>query len=161
MQCIKYGFVFEIFSNDNVTKRTEILIDNSRGLRNAAYVQETLSRYLIDDLNNIRCFLKSCRRRVNCYACRTRQFEKLQVIRKPLAVIVRDKMISEMHLCRFVLWSCDVSNQWRCDIESMTFGIRRIDTSEFFNAILYLCYHPAEVRWKDWANISSLSWRRI
>lgn len=91
----KHRFVFEIANTDGVTWSdpyvVEILIDEyGRGklgkwiLPMSVDVQEILSQYPIDDLNNIRQFLKSCKHHVDCYICRAEQLKKLQVIRAKL-----------------------------------------------------------------------------
>lgn len=83
-------FVFEISSTNNVTKNDlyaiEILTDdNGRGklgkwmLPMSINVSEILSRYPIDDLNNIKHFVRSCKHHVDCYVCRKEQVDKLQV----------------------------------------------------------------------------------
>ncbi|XP_072764586.1 uncharacterized protein [Anoplolepis gracilipes] len=81
--------VFEINSTEQDVKKNdlyaiEILIDeNGRGkLEKWALptlnVQKILSQYPIDDLNNVKDFLKSCKDHVNSYFCRFEQVKELQ-----------------------------------------------------------------------------------
>lgn len=92
MQCVKCNgsFVFEMFSTNHVssndTYAVEILIDDDgRGklgkwiLPMAVDVQNIMSRHPIDDLNNIKQFLRRCKYHVDCYICRAKQLEELRV----------------------------------------------------------------------------------
>ncbi|KAM0731080.1 hypothetical protein ACS0PU_002140 [Formica fusca] len=129
--------VFEIYNT--VTKNDpyaiEILIDeNGRGklgkwvLPMSINVQEILSRYPIDNLSNIKHFLKSCKHHVDSYLCRLKQLEELQDLLSGI------KNIRVTHTLGIIL------------IEFVISGIKDIDSDKFYNVILYLYYESAAAR---------------
>ncbi|XP_050455924.1 uncharacterized protein LOC126853866 [Cataglyphis hispanica] len=130
-------FVFEINSTEqnNEQYAIEILIDeNGCGklgkwvLPMFINVQEILSQYPIDNLNNVKYFLKSCKHHVDSYLCRLKQFKELQ---NSLSGI---KNIHVSHTLGIIL------------IEFVISGIKDIDTDEFYNVILYLYYESTAAR---------------
>ncbi|KMQ89677.1 grip and coiled-coil domain-containing protein, partial [Lasius niger] len=133
-------FVFEIYrAEQNVMKNDvyaiEILIDeNDRGklgkwvLPMSVDVQEILSKYPIDNLNNVKHFLRSCKHHVDCYLCRLKQFEELQDL------ISGIKNIRVSHTFGITL------------IELIISGIKDMDTDEIYNITLYLYYESAAAR---------------
>ncbi|XP_070162498.1 putative histone-lysine N-methyltransferase 1 [Polyergus mexicanus] len=129
--------VFEI--NNTVTKNDpyaiEILIDeNGRGklgkwvLPMSTNVQEILSQYPIDNLNNVKHFLKSCKHHVDSYLCRLKQFEELQDLLSGIKNIRVTRTLG-ITLIEFVISE-----------------IKDIDSDKFYNVILYLYYESAAAR---------------
>lgn len=95
--CIKIKqnskFIFEMSNAKDIAKRNlyaiEILIDeNGHGklgkcvLPNFINVHDILSQYPVDDLNNVKYFLKSCKHHIDCYFSRLKQVDELKVIKE-------------------------------------------------------------------------------
>ncbi|XP_072743803.1 uncharacterized protein [Anoplolepis gracilipes] len=135
----KLRLVFEINSTEQDVKKNdlyaiEILIDkNGRGKLGkwalpTINVQEILSQHPIDDLNNVKHFLNSCKHYIDSYLCRFKQLEEL-----------RD--------CLFGVTSIDIShNPEITEIELHILRMKDRDTDKFYNVVLYLSYESAGVR---------------
>ncbi|EFN75610.1 uncharacterized protein LOC105191249 [Harpegnathos saltator] len=133
------SFVFEVSGADSVTGAepyaVEILMD-SHGcgklgkwvLPMSIDVQGILSRHPIEDLNNVRQFLKSCKHHVDCYICRAKQLEEL----RNFLADVKNARVSQI---------VGISQ-----IELVMSGVKDIENDAICNVILYLCYNSAEVR---------------
>lgn len=94
VQCISFKrdsrFVFEISNSEYVMKNylytMEILVDNNgRGklgkcvLPDFINVHNILWQYPIDNLNNVKYFLNSCKHNIDCYFYRLKQINELKV----------------------------------------------------------------------------------
>ncbi|XP_025269466.1 uncharacterized protein LOC112639499 [Camponotus floridanus] len=135
-------YVFEITGteqNGNDTKNNlyaiEIMIDESGCgklgkwvLPMSVDVQEILSQYPIDNLNNVKHFLKSCKHHVDSYLCRLKQLKELQ------GLISDIKNIRISHTLGITL------------IELIISGIKYVDTDEFYNVMVYLYYKSTAAR---------------
>ncbi|XP_072764608.1 uncharacterized protein [Anoplolepis gracilipes] len=136
-----WSLIFEINSNieQDVEKydlyAIEILIDkNGRGklgkwaLPNTINVQKILSQHPIDDLNNVKDFLKSCKDHVNSYFCRFEQFKELQdFLSRYINIGIR-------------------CNPTITEIEISVLKMKAKDTNEFHDALLHLYYKPTGVK---------------
>lgn len=100
MPCIKIEqnskFVFEVSNAKDIAKKDiyaiEILIDDNGHGKLGKYtlpdfinVHNILWQYPIDNLNNVKNFLKSCKHNIDCYFCRLKQVNELKVIKKELS----------------------------------------------------------------------------
>lgn len=100
VQCINFerdsGFIFEISNSENIAKNDsyaiEILVDDNGCGKLGKYtlpdfinVHNILWQYPIEDLNNVKHFLKSCKHNIDCYFCRLKQVNELKVIKKELS----------------------------------------------------------------------------
>lgn len=94
VQCINFKrdskFIFEISNSENVMENysysMEILVDNDgRGklgkcvLPDFINVHNILWQHPIDNLNNVKYFLNSCKHNIDCYFRRLKQINQLKV----------------------------------------------------------------------------------
>ncbi|XP_014486239.1 PREDICTED: uncharacterized protein LOC106750421 isoform X2 [Dinoponera quadriceps] len=132
-------FVFEMSGTDKVTRSglyaVEILTDNNGcgklgrwALPMSVDVQKILLQHPIDDLNNMRQFVKSTKHHVDCYVCRAKQLEELQ---SSLAEIENARV---SHIIGVV------------QVELVMSGVKDSKSDAVRNVTLDLCYKPAEVR---------------
>ncbi|XP_011171004.1 uncharacterized protein LOC105203797 [Solenopsis invicta] len=142
MLCVKSDqnlkFVFEISNIKDIEKMNfyviEILVDNGCGklgrcaLPNFIDMRNILSRYPIDNLNNVKHFLKSCKHRIDCYFSRLKQIDEL----KKLFLEIENISIS---------YNYDISL-----IELAIIGVTDVNTTKLYDVALYLYYNLDETK---------------
>ncbi|XP_071648115.1 uncharacterized protein [Temnothorax longispinosus] len=143
MPCIKIEqnskFVFEMSNSKDIAKKglyaIEILIDDDGHgklgkcvLPNFIDVRNMLSQYRIDNLNNVKHFLKSCKHHIDCYFSRLKQADE-----------VKKLFLEAEHA--YICYNSDVSL-----IELTMLGIRDINITKLYDIILYLHYNLDETR---------------
>ncbi|XP_032670321.1 uncharacterized protein LOC116843732 isoform X1 [Odontomachus brunneus] len=141
IQCVKCkgSFVFVMSSTDDVPSSdlytVEILIDEHGCgklgrwiLPMSVDVQEILSQHPIDNLNNVRQFLKSCKQHVDCYTYRVKQLEELKNF---VAGLKNGRVFHTIGIAQ---------------IELVMLEVKDIANDAVHNVTLYLRYNSAEVR---------------
>ncbi|XP_012542078.2 uncharacterized protein LOC105839957 [Monomorium pharaonis] len=143
MPCVKIEknmkFFFEIDNVKNISKKDqyeiEILIDdNGHGklgkclLPDFIDVHNILSRHPIDDLNNVKHFLKSCKHRIDCYYSRLKQIDELE------------RLFQKVE-------NADISYNYDITLIEITMiGVKDMDTTKLYDVTLYLYYNLDETR---------------
>ncbi|XP_071572405.1 uncharacterized protein [Temnothorax nylanderi] len=143
VQCINFKrdsrFIFEIPNSENIVKSDlytiEILVDDKgRGklgkcvLPDFINVNSILWQYPIDNLNNVKHFLKSCKRNIDCYFCRLQQINELKIL------------LSKIRN------GCVCHNNDVTLIELTMHNVKDVYTYDIHDVIMYLHYHFDEAR---------------
>ncbi|XP_012542077.1 uncharacterized protein LOC105839956 [Monomorium pharaonis] len=143
VQCISFErdsrFIFEISNPESIVKNNsytiEVLIDDDGYgklgkcvLPDFINVNDILWQYPIDDLNNVKHFLKSCKHNIDCYFRRLKQVNEL----KNLFLKIQNGSI--YHNNDFTL------------MELILYNIEDVYTNDIHDVITYLYYHADETR---------------